>query len=94
MATRSTNATEMRDLREQIQQIRNEFKELSAISKELAAERASHLTDRTKDLYQTGLDKFTEVQDDVADRVRTNPMKSLLIAAGIGLVVGCLSRRS
>ena len=50
MATRSTNATEMRDLREQIQQIRNEFKELSAISKELAAERASHLTDRTKDL--------------------------------------------
>ncbi|RYG62087.1 MAG: DUF883 domain-containing protein [Alphaproteobacteria bacterium] len=39
------------------------------------------------------MDKGREKVDDVRDRVQENPLQSVLIAAGIGAVVGFLLRR-
>lgn len=49
--------------------------------------------DRASTYMQTGRDKAGDVTDQVGTFVREQPIKSVLIAAGAGLLIGFLLRR-
>ena len=44
-------------------------------------------------VLKKGRDKAVQIEHGVEDYVRAQPVKSLLIAAGVGLVLGILWRR-
>ena len=61
------------------------------------AERATHKIDELKgeaqDLYGRGKDRALELRDNVDHYVQDQPMRSVLIAAGVGLCLGLILAR-
>lgn len=48
---------------------------------------------RTAELSETARERASGLQHQLEERITNNPLKSILIAAGLGIVVGCLWRR-
>jgi ElaB/YqjD/DUF883 family membrane-anchored ribosome-binding protein len=74
-------------------------------AREKAAEQVEHLKETAsqyydqgrqmaQDYYEQGRQKAMEYQENLESYVREQPVKAVLIAAGIGLLVGFLWRRS
>jgi ElaB/YqjD/DUF883 family membrane-anchored ribosome-binding protein len=51
------------------------------------------LNERARNLYRKGKDKAIEVEDNFENYVGAHPIKSVLVAGGIGLAVGFLLGR-
>jgi ElaB/YqjD/DUF883 family membrane-anchored ribosome-binding protein len=60
---------------------------------EIARERASATGDQLREGYQQVESRARVVSSDVNDFVQENPGRSVLLAAGIGFLVGLLVRR-
>jgi ElaB/YqjD/DUF883 family membrane-anchored ribosome-binding protein len=73
-------------LREQAHAVKDDLRELGKIAKETAKETAGHYVDGSKHKYE-------EIEDHVVTYIREKPMKSVLIAAGAGLLLGYLFSR-
>jgi ElaB/YqjD/DUF883 family membrane-anchored ribosome-binding protein len=56
--------------------------------KRLASESVDAVRDTANEFLEQGKAKVHEIGDNVESRVRDEPVKSVLIAAGIGFVVG------
>jgi len=69
-------------MRETGEEIRHKAHELTGQGKEIAAA-----------YYQQGREHVRAWQHQLTDHVREQPLQSLLIAAGLGLLVGLLRRR-
>lgn len=63
-------------------EIRGQAQELIAQGKEVAAE-----------YYEEGRNQVIAWQQQLEDQVREKPLQSLLMAAGVGLLLGLLRRR-
>ena len=61
---------------------RDQAQELIAQGKEMATE-----------YYEEGRDQFLAWQQQLENQVREKPLQSLLMAAGVGLLLGLLRRR-
>lgn len=59
-----------------------------------AHEQVEHLRHNAEEYYEHGRQKAVEWTEELEHYVRDQPVKSLLIAAGVGLVIGFLWRRS
>jgi ElaB/YqjD/DUF883 family membrane-anchored ribosome-binding protein len=60
-------------------------------------EKAEDIKDTVGEYYERGIDKAREIEAGLENYVRDNPMRSILIAAGIslgaGLLIGALIKR-
>jgi ElaB/YqjD/DUF883 family membrane-anchored ribosome-binding protein len=81
-------------IREKASEIGQSVREIGSQVKGMAHEQVGHLRDRAQDYYQQGREKADEWRHDLESYVREQPMKSLLMAAGVGLLLGFLWRRS
>jgi ElaB/YqjD/DUF883 family membrane-anchored ribosome-binding protein len=79
--------------RDKASQIKGQFGELAGIAKNAAGEKIATLKDGASSLYKSGVEKACAAKDGAADFVSENPIKSVLVAAGIGLVAGMLLTR-
>jgi ElaB/YqjD/DUF883 family membrane-anchored ribosome-binding protein len=86
-------------LREQTATIKEDIRTLGSIARDVAQEKldearsvASDAVDSSRrhaeDIYEQGRDKAEEVEDQVIDYVRSKPIKSMLIAGGVGILLG------
>ena len=66
---------------------------MGKITKELASETMEFLGENAKGYYREGIQGARRLEKNMEGHIRENPVKSLLIAAGIGLVLGALWRR-
>jgi len=69
---------------------------LSAIAEVVRAEvrrELDHLRERAGEIVERGKSKAIELKDGVADRVSERPMAAILVAAGVGLLVGIMVGR-
>lgn len=93
-----------RQLRSKAEDLREDVVEMAKLSKEYAAEKlrglregASHrmhdLQDRASRTYGRGKQRAGEVQRNVEDYVIEQPLKSLLMALGAGLLLGFFWRK-
>ena len=103
MAARSDTPT-TEDLNKQIEQLRADVAAIGTTLSDLAAAKAGELGDRARGeaeaLGERGRQSLDEaarqldrLESGTADYVRTRPVQALAIAAGLGLLVGFLSRR-
>jgi ElaB/YqjD/DUF883 family membrane-anchored ribosome-binding protein len=62
-------------------------------AKDAAAQVVGQVRERAADYFAKGKEKAKSMQGATEEFIRENPVKSILIAAGAGLLVGFLLRR-
>jgi ElaB/YqjD/DUF883 family membrane-anchored ribosome-binding protein len=81
-------------LRDKVAQTRENIADMGHLAKEAVQDKFTELKDRAAETFGEGKEKLHELEESLARRVREAPMKSVLIAAGVGLALGWLWRRS
>lgn len=81
-------------LRDKLSETRENIVDMGHLAKEAVQDKFHDLKDRATDQYERGREKVHEWEEGLARTVRSAPMKSVLVAAGVGLVLGFLWRRS
>ena len=54
---------------------------------------ASDYMEQGKDLLVQGKDKAMDLEHSIEDTIRQQPMTAVLVAAGLGIAIGCLINR-
>lgn len=62
--------------------------------KDSASEYYQQGREKAQEYYEQGRQKAMELEQNLEDYVREQPLKSVMIAAGVGLLLGILWRRS
>lgn len=63
------------------------------INKAVLEEKVQHIRDSARDVYTRGKDKVQAMEEGFEDYVKERPIKSILVAAGIGVLIGFFLRR-
>ena len=90
------NRSSSRSFGEQSSRVAEEVQELGRVALATAGEAATNLKEKGQAAFETGRDKAKEAKSKLEETVMEHPMKSVLIAVGVGLVLGYAlkSRRS
>jgi ElaB/YqjD/DUF883 family membrane-anchored ribosome-binding protein len=65
----------------------------SLLNKDLIHERIASAKEAAGELYKSGKKRVMEWEEGLEESVKERPMRSLLIAAGVGFALGFLIRR-
>ena len=65
----------------------------SVINKEVLEEKVQEARDLARSTYERGKEKAVEWEEGFEDYVKERPIKSLLVALGVGLIVGAVIAR-
>lgn len=90
----ATPASTYDEVRNRAADVGENVRDLASNAKEMARETIHRVKDSAADAYRQGKDRAARWQDDLETTIREKPLTSILIAAGVGLVVGFLWRRS
>ena len=81
-------------LKQQGAAVREDLRELGRLTKEASQEKLQQAKQTASEYLERGRDKAGQVEDTVVSYVREKPIKSVLLAAGAGALLGfLLSRR-
>jgi ElaB/YqjD/DUF883 family membrane-anchored ribosome-binding protein len=80
-------------LRDMASQVGENIRDLGGQVRDVAAEKYGQLRDQASDYYEQGRQRAMEWEQGLEQYVQEQPIKSLLIAAGAGLLLGLLWRR-
>ena len=69
-------------------QPRKTMTEGAQVMKEALGERVGELRDSSKGMLHKGKERLQQWENNMEDKVREHPMRSVLIAAGVGAAVG------
>jgi ElaB/YqjD/DUF883 family membrane-anchored ribosome-binding protein len=73
----------------------HEVQELGRVAKSSAGELASKLREKSEAALDAGRERARIARSDLEDSIRENPLKAVLIAVGVGAVLGyALHRRN
>lgn len=79
--------------RDKAHDLTNDVQQLGKITREIAQDTMGILKENAGDYYEKGMDKAKIIEKDLEGRIKENPLQSLLIAVGLGFLVGLLIRR-
>jgi ElaB/YqjD/DUF883 family membrane-anchored ribosome-binding protein len=65
-----------------------DLQELGGMAREMAQEKVEQVRTVAADCANEGREKVRQVEHSVEEYIREQPLKSMLIAAGVGLVLG------
>jgi ElaB/YqjD/DUF883 family membrane-anchored ribosome-binding protein len=77
-----------------VSQLREKASDMAGSIRDAASEQYEHLRDTASEYYDQGRRKAQEWQQGLEQYVQDQPIKSLLIAAGVGMLLGILWKRS
>src|SRR4029079_15803725 len=86
MSAASNRATDR--LGQQAKDMGANLKDMGSSVKAAAQEQIERVRDTATEYYEQGRDKFMEAEDGFEEYVRAQPLKSILIAAGLGYLIG------
>jgi ElaB/YqjD/DUF883 family membrane-anchored ribosome-binding protein len=81
-------------LRDKMSETRENIVDMGHLAKEAVQDKFQDLKERASETYERGREKVTEWEEGLTKAVRSAPMKSVLVAAGVGLAIGFLCRRN
>ena len=88
------HSQERDELRRQIDQLGKDLKELKDAAQRTAMRKLGDVSRATGEFVEGRKERARELEDELVNAIRDAPLKSLLIAAGLGLLLGaCWSRR-
>lgn len=78
------------ELRRQIEQLTADLKELKGAAQRTATRKLGEVSRATGDFVEGRKERARELEDELVSSIRDAPLKSLLIAGGIGLLLGAV----
>jgi ElaB/YqjD/DUF883 family membrane-anchored ribosome-binding protein len=91
--TRTEGARPQDRAREKVAEIGSGIADMSHRVMDTVQEKVHDLRDLASDMYAASKEKLSELEESFVEKVRTAPVKSVLIAAGVGVLLGFLWRR-
>jgi ElaB/YqjD/DUF883 family membrane-anchored ribosome-binding protein len=88
----STSAADQ--LKDSAQQVTQNLRSIGSTARDAATEKFTDLKQQASDYYDQGRASAQEWEQGIEQYVQEKPIQSLLIAAGVGLVLGMLWKRS
>ena len=79
--------------REQVSEARGNIAEIGHLAKETVQDKYHELKDLAAEKFSAGKPKLLKLENSFADTIRGTPIKSILIAAGAGVLLSFLWRR-
>jgi len=92
-SVRDAAASAADSAREQAGRIREKAANAYHQARDVASEQLGRAGERAREAYEHSRDTVSAWGDDVRDYIQQEPMKALLVAAGVGLLLGALWRR-
>ena len=90
-AGKGGDAGQIRDTASQVQQ---NIRDLGGQVRDVASEQYGQLRDQATQYYEEGRQRAQEWEQGLEEYVHEKPIQSLLIAAGVGMLLGILWKRS
>jgi ElaB/YqjD/DUF883 family membrane-anchored ribosome-binding protein len=81
------------DLKSKAAQMGETLRDMGGHVRDAAREKYEHVRDRAAEYVEAGRNKARELEEGVESYVQENPIHAILIAAGIGMLIGLLWRR-
>jgi len=91
-ARQTSGQTASERLRAQSTVVREDLRELGHATRDVAQEKLGEARQTAAAYYDHGKKKATEWENVAVDYVRERPVKSVLMAAGVGVLIGMLLR--
>jgi len=91
MSGGGTGTGQLRDAASQVQQ---NIRDMGNQVRDAAQDKFDQLRDQASEYYEQGRERAREWEQSLESYVQEQPMKALLIAAGVGALIGFLYRRS
>ena len=68
--------------------VAHDIQDLGGVMRDVAREKLGHMRQIASDYSGQGRKKAVKIEQNFAESIRENPIRSMLIAAGVGLLVG------
>jgi ElaB/YqjD/DUF883 family membrane-anchored ribosome-binding protein len=81
------------DLKDKAAEVGENVRKMGSQVSDAAREKYEDLRSRASDYFEQGKEKAQEWEEDVESYIKSRPIQALLIAAGVGVVLGMLWRR-
>jgi ElaB/YqjD/DUF883 family membrane-anchored ribosome-binding protein len=78
---------------EQAQQVSQNLRDLGSQVRDQAREKYNELSDQAHNYYEQGRQKAQEVEEGLESYIQEKPLQAVLIAAGVGVLLGLLWKR-
>jgi ElaB/YqjD/DUF883 family membrane-anchored ribosome-binding protein len=75
-------------------QVGQNIREMGSQVRDMATEKYNDLRDQAVNYYEQGRDRATEWEQNLEGYVREKPLQAVMIAAGVGVLLGLLWKRS
>ncbi len=93
MATKASEAGVGEQVLDKTKMIGNDFVEIGRLVKDAVAEKLEELGQGALSRVQKGRDRAVEFRDGASGAIENRPLTAVIIAAGIGFLIGLLGRR-
>jgi ElaB/YqjD/DUF883 family membrane-anchored ribosome-binding protein len=81
------------DLKDKANRLKDHVGQTATLAKDVACEGLKSAKETASAMYQASVDQAGKMKDSTVDFVRDNPVKTVLLAVGIGAIVGMLVSR-
>jgi ElaB/YqjD/DUF883 family membrane-anchored ribosome-binding protein len=82
------------NLGEAATQVGQNIREMGTQVRDIASEKYGQLRDQAQNYYQQGRERATEWEQGLESYVHEKPIQAVLMAAGVGVLLGLLWKRS
>jgi ElaB/YqjD/DUF883 family membrane-anchored ribosome-binding protein len=83
----------MENLRDKAGDIKSSLQDMGSSAKQMAQEQFAGMRDSMSSYYEQGRERATELEQSLENRVREKPISSILVATGLGFLIGMLWMR-
>jgi ElaB/YqjD/DUF883 family membrane-anchored ribosome-binding protein len=93
ISSNSHRTSGARNLRDQSRRVLDDVKQLGSIAVDNVGDGTERLKERGREILDSGRETVERYQGQVKKYIAANPFKSLLLAVGVGTLVGLALRR-
>jgi ElaB/YqjD/DUF883 family membrane-anchored ribosome-binding protein len=93
-ANQGTQGGATEQLRDKASEVTQNLRDIGGQVKDVAGEKYNQLRDQASEYYHQGRETAQEWEQSLEGYVQEKPLQAVVIAAGIGLVLGLLWKRS
>lgn len=81
------------EFREKVSTLGHDVQELGKVTKEVMGDTVGIIRENASEYYQQGVKKAQSLEKSLETKIKENPLQALLIAAGVGFVLGAVWKR-